>query len=285
MKIISLFFLLLLARSAAGQITGTLRTPAGQPAGFSNVGLLRSAGSATVRTTMTESLGHYLLDEVSPGNYYLRYSSIGCQERRLPVVRVDGPKDIGVTVMIEDKKQLGAVVVQGRPRPVEQTIEGTIVHAESSIMTKGSSILEVLERSPGVQVDQHYNTITLNGKTGVSVLINGKMLQLPEDEVINMLASMPADNLDRLELLTTPPARYDASGNAGMINIVLKRGRRPGTNGSFSLTEGYGIGEKANVSASIDHTAGKLDWYGSYAYARNSTGNRFHAYGSQIVPA
>ena len=283
MRLLPLLFLLTLVRTAAGQVTGALRTPAGQPVGFANVILLRTMDSVPVRTTMTDSSGLYRLEQAPPGRYFLRCSSIGYRVSESPVFQLDGTKDMGVTVLTEDKQQLGTVVVQARPRPVEQSIEGTVVHAESSIMTKGSSILEVLERSPGVQVDQHYNTISLNGKSGVTVMINGKTLQLPQDEVINMLASMPADNLDKLELLTTPPARYDASGNAGMINIVLKKGHAPGTNGSFSLTGGYGIGEKANASANIEHNTGKLDWYGSYAYAHNRTGNTFHADGSEII--
>ena len=277
---------LILAGSAAGQITGTLRTPAGQPVGFANVVLLRGEDSAAVRTTMTDSLGHYRLSQVARGSYFLRCSSIGYRVWESPVFELDSARDLGVAVLPEDSRQLGAVVVQGRPRPVEQTIEGTIVHAESSILTKGSSMLEVLERSPGVQVDQHNNTITLNGKNGVTVMINGKTLSLPEDEVVNMLASMPADNLDRLELLTTPPAKYDANGNAGMINIVLKKGHAPGTNGSFTVGGGYGgIGEKGNASVNIDHNSGKLDWYGAYAYTHNRTGSDFHAYGSQNVAA
>jgi len=284
MRLLVLLFSLILAGSAAGQITGTLRTPAGQPVAFANVVLLRSLDSATVRTTMTDSLGRYSLAQVAPGSYFLRSSSIGYRAWHSPVFGLDSVRDMGVAVMPEEKQQLGTVVVQGRPRPVEQTIEGTIVHAESSILTKGSSMLDVLERSPGVQVDQHNNTITLDGKNGVTVMINGKTLQLPEDEVVNMLASMPADNLDRLELLTTPPAKYDASGNAGMINIVLKKGRAPGTNGSFTLGGGWGgIGEKGNASVNIDHNTGKTSWYGSYAYTHDKTGSDFHAYGSQIV--
>ena len=281
-----LLFLLTLARSVTGQITGRLLTPAGQPVGFANVVLLRSADSVTVRTTTTDSLGHYLLGRVDGGSYFLRCSSIGYRPWVSAMFQLDGLRDMGISVMVEDKQQLDAAVVRGRPRPVEQTIEGTIVHAESSILTKGSSILEVLERSPGVQVDQHNNAFTLNGKSGVTVMINGKTLVLPEDEVVNMLASMPADNLDRIELLTAPPARYDASGNAGMINIVLKRGRASGTNGSFTLGGGWGgLGEKGNVSVNIDHNTGKFDWYGSYAYAHDRTGSNFDAYGSQVVAA
>ena len=286
MRLLVLLFSSILAESAAGQITGTLRTSSGQPVGYANVALLRVTDSVTVRTTTADSLGHYRLELPAAGNYLLRYTMVGYRAGSSVVFGLDNAKELGVTVMEEDKQQLGTVVVQGRPRPVEQTIEGTIVHAESSILTRGSSMLEVLERSPGVRVDQHNNTITLNGKNGVMVMINGKTMQLPEDEVVNMLASMPADNLDRLELLTTPPAKYDASGNAGMINIVLKKGHAPGTNGSFTLGGGYGgIGEKGNVSVNVDHTAGKLDWYGSYAYTHDRTGSNFNAYGSQIVAA
>src|ERR1700744_2483157 len=204
MKLTFLLFVLALTQGVSGQISGSFRTPAGQPVGYANVALLQMPDSAVVATTMTDSLGRYLLGRTVSGGYFIRSSSIGYQEWQSPVFQANGVRDLGVAVMVEDKRQLGAVVVQGRQRPVEQTIEGTVVHAESSILTKGSSILEVLQRSPGVQFDQHYNTITLNGKNGVTVMINGKMLQLPEDEVVSMLSSMPADNLDRLALLTRP---------------------------------------------------------------------------------
>ena len=278
--------LFVLARSASGQITGQLRTVSGQPIAFANISLLRSADSTVARSGTTDSSGHYRLEQAPAGSYYLRCSSIGYRTWMSPLFGGGSARDLGIHVMTEDNQQLGTVVVQGRPRPVEHTIEGTIVHAESSILTRGSSMLEVLERSPGVQVDQHNNTITLNGKNGVTVMINGKTLQLPEDELVNMLASMPADNLDRLELLTAPAAKYDASGNAGMINIVLKKGHAPGTNGSFTLGGGYGgIGEKGNVSVNIDHNSRRALWYGSYAFTHDKTGSDFHAYGSQIVAA
>lgn len=287
MKVLLSLLSFVLMQQVTGQITGELRTGGGQPIRFANVLLLRTADSMRVGAASTDSLGSYRLGPVTAGRYFLRCSSIGYTLWESPVFgyRADSAIDLGVGVMVEEDKQLNTVVIQARPRVETSTIEGTIVRAESSILTKGSSILEVLERSPGVQVDQHYNTITLNGKTGVSVAINGKVLQLPEDEVINMLAGMPADNLDRLELLTTPPARYDAAGNAGLINIVLKKSHAPGTNGSYTLGGGYGIGEKANASVNIDHRTRKFDLYGSYAFVHDKSGSGFHSAGTSISPA
>lgn len=182
-------------------------------------------------------------------------------------------------------RQLREVVVRATKPPVQQSIEGKVVNVQSSIMNKGSSVLEVLERSPGVVLDHRNNGISLNGKSGVTVMIDGKTMHLPEREVLDMLRGISADNIDRIELLTAPPSRYDASGSAGIINIVLKKNKRPGTTGSFSLNGGYGWGEKGGGSISLGHNTGRTDWYGSYSYLHDHTYGGFFAAGSNINPA
>ena len=282
------FFLILLvglAGNGAAQVHGRFVTPAGQPIAFANISLLRSGDSAIVKAVLTDSLGNYSFPGLATGWYFLRCSSVGYQTFYSPVFQVAGEadSDLGAQTMTENKQQLDAVVVRGRSALVQSTIEGTVVHAESSVLTKGSTILEVLERSPGVMIDRRNNRISLNGKSGVSVMIDGKLLLVPEDEVVNMLGGMSANNLDKIELLTTPSARYDASGNAGVINIVLKKSRTPGTSGALSLTGGYGWGEKGGASVNLDHHTEKLDWFGSYSFSHDRNGTTVLANGSEII--
>lgn len=281
-----LAFLFGVGWKGAAQVHGRFVTAAGQPVAFANVLLLRSGDSAFVKAALTDSSGNYAFLGLSSGPYFLRCSSVGYQTFYSAVFRVltgEADSDLGTQLMIENKQQLDAVVVRGRGALVQLTIEGTVVHAESSVLTKGSTILEVLERSPGVMIDRRNNRISLNGKNGVSVMLDGKALLVPEDEVVNMLGGMSADNLDKIELLTTPSARYDASGNAGVINLVLKKNRVPGTSGALSLTGGYGWGEKGGASVNLEHNTGKLNWFGSYSFSHNRAGTTVFADGSEII--
>lgn len=182
-------------------------------------------------------------------------------------------------------RQLKEVTIRGARAPIQQSISGTVVNVQSSMLSKGSSVLDVLERSPGVALDHHNNSISLNGRSGVSVMIDGKLLHMPEDELLSLLGGLSADNIDKIELLTAPPSRYDASGSAGMINIVTKKNKRLGTTGSVSAYAGYGWWEKGGASANIDHHGELTDWYGSYSYQHDRTYGGFFAAGSSLNPA
>src|SRR5207237_5476372 len=100
-----------------------------------------------------------------------------------------------------------------------------------SIIATGSTALEVLEKAPGVTVDRQNDNLQLRGKDGVIVQIDGKQTYLSMQDVVNMLRNMPSDNIEKIELITNPGARYDASGNSGIINIRLKKNNNVGTNG------------------------------------------------------
>jgi outer membrane receptor protein involved in Fe transport len=126
----------------------------------------------------------------------------------------------------------------------------------------------VLERSPGVIVDRQNNTIAINGKDGVVVMINGKINHMPASAIIQWLNGMSANNIEKIELITTPPANLDAEGNAGYINVVLKQNNNYGTNGSLSGTLGYGRGWVSQAGMNINHRKGKINMYGDISYSR-----------------
>ncbi|HXB06550.1 MAG TPA: TonB-dependent receptor [Puia sp.] len=182
-------------------------------------------------------------------------------------------------------RQLKEIIIRGAKPPVQSSITGTVVNVQSSMLSRGSSVLDVLERSPGVALDHRNNSISLNGRSGVTVMIDGKLVHMPEEELLSLLSGMSADNVEKIELLTAPPSRYDASGSAGMINIVMKKNKQLGTTGSLSLYGGYGWWEKGGASANIDHHGGRTDWYGSYSYQHDHTYGGFLAAGSSFNPA
>jgi iron complex outermembrane recepter protein len=124
----------------------------------------------------------------------------------------------------------------------------------------------------------------MNGKSGVMIMLNGKLMRMSIAQLLTLLDGMSADEITTIELLTTPPAGYDAEGSAGLINIVLKKNRKQGTNGSFSLSAGYGRGEKGTGSVNLAHNRRNISLYGSYTYLHNRTGNDLFITSTQDMP-
>jgi hypothetical protein len=161
------------------------------------------------------------------------------------------------------------VVIRSNKPLVQQEAGGLVVNVQNSLMTKGSSVLEVLSRLPGVNVDLQSSAISLNGKSGVMVMLDGKLLRLSAAQVAALLKGMTADDIDKIELLATPPAKYDADGNTGLINIVTKKNKQAGTSGSVTASVGYGKGDKASADINLNHNSGKLSLHASYDYAQD----------------
>jgi outer membrane receptor protein involved in Fe transport len=159
-------------------------------------------------------------------------------------------------------RQLETVTVQAKKLLYEQKPDRMVINVQSSITSAGSSVLEILERSPGVDVDRQNNVITMNGKDGVVVMIDGKITHMTMAAVVQLLAGMNSGNIERIELITSPPAGYDAEGNAGFINIVTKKNTADGTNGSYSAALGDSRGAIGEASINFNHREGKLNLYG-----------------------
>ncbi|HJP62841.1 MAG TPA: TonB-dependent receptor [Mucilaginibacter sp.] len=277
---------LLVAAGAFGQVSGRVADTTGRPVPFATAALMRSADSAIVNSAAVNDTGIFRLDGTQPGKYFLRITAVGYQTYRSAVFDIGQGQqtDLGRLAMKQAGRQLGEVVIRGDKPQVQQTAEGVTVNVQNSLMTKGSSILDVLQRSPGVILDQHNNTISLNGKTGVLVMLDGRLMRMSMEQLITLLGSMSADNIDKIELMNTPPARYDAEGNAGIINIVTKKSKKRGTNGSATLTGGYGMYEKASAALNINHNTGKVNLYGYYSYWHGHDYGHLNAAGSEIAP-
>ncbi|RPD41719.1 outer membrane beta-barrel protein [Chitinophaga barathri] len=196
----------------------------------------------------------------------------GQPDTTFPVQRVKDtivPKeaaDAGDTAIImKGSSDLGGVVITSRKPLVQVKAGRTIVNVENSVMAEGSNALEILERSPGVNVDKDGN-ISLKGKPGVTVMLNGKLTYLSERELSQLLKGTPSGNIARIEIMTAPSAKYDAAGNSGIINIVMKKQNKAGLNGSVNGNYGVTRKSRAGGGASLNYRAGKINVYGSYDY-------------------
>ncbi|SDH07488.1 TonB-dependent receptor domain-containing protein [Chitinophaga filiformis] len=271
-KLSFLLCCILLLKTASGQISGRFATAAGQPVPFANVILLNGTDTTLIKAVLTDEKGVYSIENTPSGKYILRFSSMGFQTWNSPLFELTAQQkkqDFGLQVVHEGAQQLGEVVVQAEKPLLQQQPEGMVVNVQSSLLTKGSTALAVLERSPGVVIDYRNNSIALNGKSGVTLMLNGKLMRVPLEQLVNLLNGMSADDIEKIELLSTPSSKYDADGSAGMINIVLKKNKQQGTNGTLSVTGGYGYREKAAASISLSHNTAKINSYGSYSYNLN----------------
>jgi outer membrane receptor protein involved in Fe transport len=252
----------------AQSVTGKVLEINGNPLPQVNVLLLNSADSSLVRGAVADTLGKYAFYNLSAGTYLLSASMMGYQQGYLPpftFVPSAKPRQLDNLALSEDTRELNEVMVVEKRPFVEQYIDRTVVNVANSIIASGATALEVLEKAPGVTVDRQNDNIALRGKEGVLVQINGRTTYLEMPDLVALLRNTPSDNIDNIELITNPSARYDAAGNAGIINIRLKKNNNVGTNGSVSLAAGSGRYDRERGSLQLNHRTRLFNLFGNYS--------------------
>lgn len=265
-KLAWLFFLVF--GTTMGQefvVSGVVLDEAQDGVPFANVFVMRSSDSTMVKGGLTEDDGRFSLNRIPPGSYYISSSMIGYQEARTEVIEIQDDVNIG-TLILSEGESLDEVVVTAQKPLYTQKVDRLVINVESSIVSSGGTALEILERSPGVVVNRQSSAISVVGKEGVVVMINGKISYVPTSNIVQMLEGMSADNIESIELITSPPSSLDAEGNAGYINIVLKESTDLGLNGSYSLSAGYGEGATSNDNINFNYRKDKINLYGSYSF-------------------
>ncbi|MFY0654898.1 MAG: TonB-dependent receptor [Cyclobacteriaceae bacterium] len=273
MKYLNILLTLLFASlSVHGQsVQGTVQDIDNEPLPFVNVLLLHANDSALARGAASDVSGVFFINNVKLGSYILQARMIGYQEVFFAPVVVSEEQEIikidGLT-LYDDATQLGEVVVTEKRPFVEQHNDRMVVNVANSIVASGGTALEVLEKSPGISVDRQNSSLQFRGKSGVMVQINGKQTYLAMADLVNMLESMPSNNIDQIELITNPSAKYDASGNSGIINIKLVKNNNIGTNGILSLSLGTGRYDREQGSLQLNHRTNKVNFFGNYSFDR-----------------
>lgn len=217
-----------------GAISGRLQDIKGNKLAFANAALMKAADSTLVYGRITDSTGRFSITTPTPGLYFLRFSSIGFAENSTPVFEVTAPefsKDFGTFTLKADAKTLKDVDVLALRPTITQMADRMVVTVEGTAMAAGNTAFAVLARAPGVFIDQDGN-IQLNGRGGVTVMIDGKLTYLSARDLRTMLEGMAAENIKNIEIITNPSAKYDAEGTSGILNINLRKNTRQGMNGS-----------------------------------------------------
>ena len=279
--IAALFFLGAHFSHAQTRLTGTVRDHQGKALPAASVLLLNSADSILVKGQLSSAEGTYSFSDIADGTYRLGVTMLGFEYQLSPVFTVDhnNPvQDLGATVLQESSAVLGEVSVVAKKPLYEQKIDRMVINVANSATNAGSTALEVLQRSPGVLVNRQSNSLSLAGKNGVVIMINGKINRMPVDALLQMLGGMNSDNIERIELIYTPPSSFDAEGNAGIINIILKKTADEGLNGGYSLNAGYGKREKYGAGLNFNYRKKKGNLFGNYDYRYNKNPQIFTNY-------
>jgi iron complex outermembrane receptor protein len=265
MKIsISAFFLFLSSLSFAQSINGVLQSELGNSVPYAAITLNRSIDSTLVKATISEENGGFVLQGILPGEYNLNISSIGYEDYDRNLNYNGGNLNLGVILLYETTESLEEVTVVAEKPMVQVFADKTVFNVENTINATGTSAFELLRKAPGVIVDNN-GGIVLEGKTGVQIFIDGKLSVLQGEDLFNYLESIQATDIEAVEIITQPSSKYDAAGNAGIINIKLKKDKSLGTNGTY--TSGLTNGDFARYNSSLNfNNRGRIgNLYGTYS--------------------
>ena len=254
--------LLTLASAAHAQvpITGAIQDAAGRGLPFATAVLLRLPDSVAVASQTTNEQGAYKFAKVAAGRYCLTGLALGYTPGRVAVAVVSQLVQVPALRLAASAITLKEAVVEGRPPVLEQHADRLVVNMDR-LNTAGDNALEALRKVPGITLDREEH-LQYRGSSSVLVLLDGKQTYLTGEALSQYLRSLPAAQLDQVELLPNPPASLDAAGTAGVINIRLKRSRLPGLSGTLTGTAAKTRYQRASTSANLAHNADRVRSFG-----------------------
>ncbi len=250
--------------SQAQSLSGIVQEGNSKGLDLALVGLMSIADSSFVKAEYTDVDGSYILATVAEGNYTLSISLLGYQDHTQDIRM--GVEDIALDpiVLIQSSQMIEEVTVTAKIPFIERKLDRTIINPEGMISTAGSTALEVLERAPGLSLNSD-GSLMLKGRSGVSVYINDKPSYISGSELENYLSSLPAGSIKRIEIMTNPPARYEAAGNSGVINIITKRNTLQGLYGNTAISGRKGKYWSSNNYLNLNYNNNKLSLYSNLA--------------------
>ncbi|HET6995122.1 MAG TPA: TonB-dependent receptor, partial [Chitinophagaceae bacterium] len=290
-KIIALLIVVLTAlsfssygQSRSGKVNGTVIDGSTKIIESATITLHRVKDSSVAKMSVADKTGKFVFEGIADGKYFVSISAVGHQKGYSEAFEIT-PTHSNVVLktieLIPQATSLGGVSVSAKKPLIEQKPGKTVINVDASPTNAGLNVLELLEKSPGVSVDNDGN-ISIKGKQGVLILIDGKQTYMSGADLANLLKNMPSSNLEQLEIMTNPPAKYDASGNSGIINIKTKKNVVRGMNGSVSLGYTQGIYGRTNNGINLNYRNSKVNIFGGYnggtweGYNRLTIGRNFY---------
>lgn len=266
-----------MAAFAIGDISGkVVDKDSGLPVEFATVQLVNAkTGKPLPIGTNTDENGFFTIPKVNDGKYLIKVTNVGSVPQERPVDVAGQNVNIGEISLAEDSKLLKEVVVEGIKSQMRFELDKKVFSVDANITAAGQSASELLESIPSVEVDQD-GEVSLRGNSSVTIWINGKESGLTADNRAQILEQIPAETIDRIEVITNPSAKYNPEGTAGIINIILKKERKAGYYGSAELsadTRGGG-----NASVNINYNSSKIDAFAGVGFRmrHNKGGSRMN---------
>lgn len=247
-------------------VQGTIKNEFQNPVAYANIVLLNFSDSSFIQGTISDSSGYFSFQRIASQRYFLKVQYIGYETYYSEPLE-NNAGTIQITLKAS-ATTLGEVSVTATKPFIEQHLDKIVVNVENSPASGGNTALELLEKSPGITVDHNTETIRMLNKQGVIVYINGRQSYMSGTDLIQYLRTLQAEQISRIEIITNPSSKYDAAGNAGIINIVLKKDKSQGTNGNVVFGAGQGFLPnsrddlfRGSLTASVNHRAKKFYFY------------------------
>lgn len=247
-----------------GALSGTVLDSINrQPIEFTSISIIKISDSTAVTGTMTDSKGRFEIDEIPFGNYFLRISSVGYITRNTSVYSITSKSreiNVGTVFLIGTEVNLDEIAVTSNKIMLNNSIDRKVYNVQMDIMSKTGTASELLQNIPSIQVDIDGN-VSLRGSTNVLILINGRTSPLMGKTRADVLQQMPANSIERIEVITNPSAKYKPDGTSGIINIVMKKEIGSGLNGN--ITASLGNQGRYNGNTTLNYKPGQINYFGS----------------------
>ena len=235
--------------------------------------------SAVYKDAVTNLDGTFIINAVGPGDYLLNIGMASYQAvvKRITVSAADTVISLGTINLLSSSRLLNEVAVQASAPLIEKQIDKTVVNVDQNIANTGTNAFELLKKLPGVSVTPD-GQVTLNGKSGVNVIIDGKATFLSADDLANLLTNTPSADISKIEIMTNPSSKYDAGGTGGIINIIRKKNSKSGLNGSLITSVGQGYYGRYSSSLALNYKTAAYNLYLSNSYSYSKGYNQSQGY-------
>jgi hypothetical protein len=263
------------AQVAPSTIHGKVVTEARSPAEAATIILLKSQDSSIISSAIVSKNGLFRFADLKPDSYLLLITAVGYSRVYAGPYNVSAGQSLKTAEIVinPSANQLKEITIVSTRPEIEVKPGKITINIPNSLTAEGNSALEILRQSPGVRVDNS-NNINIIGRQNALITIDGKTLNLSGDDLAGYLRSIQYSMIDKIELITTGSAKYDASAG-GIVNIVLKKGNNIGANGTITAMAGYGKYYKSNIGLNFNNRSDKLNIFGSYSHSADKTFHNF----------
>lgn len=277
--LLTLICLITVYSLSAQNISGTIKDEQGKLLPGATIALKKGKDSSVVKLQVTDNAGQFLFTGIQPGSYFINTTFIGYASKNSSLFNVteSAVTNVPAVALLRLSGNMKEVEVAGKKPMIEIKADKTVLNVEGSINAVGQDALELLRKSPGVLVDKDEN-LSLSGKNGVQVYIDGRPTPLSGADLAAYLKTLQSSSIEAIEIITNPSAKYDAAGNAGIINIRLKKNKSYGTNGSVNGNYAIGTYAKYNAGISLNNRNKYVNLFGNYNYNSGIYANYMNLY-------